>query len=159
MSTKQKTIRYGLFLLPTLLLSQTGTGLKGDYFTNTTLTGVVALSRVDTNVNFEWLYNAPAPAIPADRFSVRWTGQVEAPVTGSFTFSTQSDDGVRLWVDGKLVITRWSDHGSTRDQSAPIALIAGRKYDIQLEYYENTGSSVIKLRWAYPGQVEQLGGL
>lgn len=155
MSTKQQTIRYGLFLLPTLLLSQTGTGLKGDYFTNTSLTGVVALSRVDTNVNFEWLYNAPAPAIPADRFSVRWTGQVEAPVTGAFTFSTQSDDGVRLWVDGKLVITRWNDHGSTRDQTAPIALIAGRKYDIQLEYYENTGSSVIKLRWAYPGQVEQ----
>ena len=155
MSIKQQTIRYGLFLLPTLLLSQTGTGLKGDYFTNTTLTGVVALSKIDTNVNFEWLHNAPAPTIPADRFSVRWTGQVEAPVTGAFTFSTQSDDGVRLWVDGKLVITRWNDHGSTRDQSAPLALIAGRKYDIQLEYYENIGSSVIKLRWAYPGQVEQ----
>ena len=155
MSIKQQTIRYGLFLLPALLFSQTGTGLKGDYFTNTTLTGVVALSRIDTSVNFDWGNAAPAAAIPADRFSVRWTGQVEAPVTGAFSFITQSDDGARLWVDGKLIVNRWSNHSSTRDQSPPVTLTAGRKYDIQLEYYENSGSAVIKLRWAYPGQVEQ----
>ena len=134
MSLKQQTKKYGLFLLlPTLLLAQTGTGLKGDYFTNPSLSGVVALSKVDTSVNFEWGYTVvPAAGIPLDRFSVRWTGQVEAPVAGAYTFITQSDDGVRLWVDGKLLINRWNDHGNTRDQSTPVTLVAGRKYDIQL---------------------------
>ncbi len=157
MSIKQQTKRYGLFLfLPTVLLAQTGTGLKGDYFTNTTLSGVVAVSKTDPTINFEWGYNVvAAPGIPLEKFSIRWTGQVEAPVAGAYTFVTQSDDGVRLWVDGKLLVNRWNDHGSTRDQSVPVSLVAGRKYDIQLEYYENTGASVIKLRWAYPGQVEQ----
>ncbi len=155
MSIKQQTIRYGLFLLPTLLLAQTGTGLKGDYFNNTALTGVVALSKVDPNVNFEWLYAAPAVSLPNDNFSVRWTGQVEAPVTGAYTFATQSDDGVRLWVDGKLLVNNWSNHSSTRNQSSPVTLTAGRKYDIQLEYFEGVGNSIIKLRWAYPGQVDQ----
>lgn len=155
MSTKQQTIRYGLFLLPTLLLAQTGTGLKGDYFNNTALTGVVALSRVDPNVNFEWLLAAPGAGLPSDNFSVRWTGQVEAPVTGAYTFATQSDDGVRLWVDGKLLVNNWSNHSSTRNQATAVTLTAGRKYDIQMEYFEGVGNSVIKLRWAYPGQVDQ----
>ena len=103
MSLKQQTKKYGLFLLlPTLLLAQTGTGLKGDYFTNTSLSGVVALSKVDTSVNFEWGYTVvPAAGIPLDRFSVRWTGQVEAPVAGAYTFITQSDDGVRLWATAR----------------------------------------------------------
>ncbi|MBY0505410.1 MAG: DUF1800 family protein [Bryobacteraceae bacterium] len=157
MSIKQQTKRYGLFLLlPTLLLAQTGTGLKGDYFTNTALSGVVALSRVDPTINFEWGQNSPGTGIGTDKFSVRWTGQVEAPVTGAYTFATVSDDGVRLWVDGKLVASRWNDHGPSRDQSPPVTLTAGRKYDIQMEYYENTGGSTIRLRWAYPGQVEQV---
>ena len=69
------------------------------------------------------------------------------------------DDELAIYPEAHAVIGLRAEGESSGDQSAPIALIAGRKYDIQLEYYENTGSSVIKLRWAYPGQVEQLGGL
>ncbi len=156
MSIKKQTIRYGLFLLPTLLLAQTGTGLKGDYFSNTALAGTVSLSRLDTSVNFDWGPNAPAAAIPADNFSARWSGQVEAPATGTYTFATQADDGVRLWVDGKLLINRWTNRTSARDQSVPVSLTGGRKYDIQLEYYDNSGNALVKLLWSYPGQAEQL---
>ncbi len=155
MSIKKLTI-YGLWVLPALLFGQAGTGLKGDYFPNTTLTGPVALSRVDTTVNFEWGENAPANGVPADAFSVRWSGQIEAPVSGPITFATRSDDGVRLWVDGKQIIGRWMNHSDTRDQSPPITLVAGQKYNIQLEYYDNSGKSVIKLLWSYPGQGEQV---
>ncbi len=133
----------------------TGTGLKGGYYGNTGLTGAVALSRTDSTINFQWGAAGPAPAIPADRFSVRWTGQVEAPVSGAYTFVTRSDDGVRLWIDGKVLINHWSDHSPAWDQAVPVDLVAGHRYNIQLEYYENMGGSVIQLLWSYPGQTEQ----
>ena len=136
--------------------SQTGTGLKGDYYPNTSLTGTVALTRTDPTINFTWTTTGPAPSIPADRFSVRWTGQVEAPVTGIYTFVTRSDDGVRLWINGKLLINNWRDHGAAYDQSIPVSLTGGQKYSIQLEYYENNGGAVMQLFWKYPNQAEQI---
>ncbi len=70
----------------------------------------------------------------ADNYSVRWTGQVQATLTGNFTFTTTADDGVRLWVNNQLVIDNWVDQGATSRTSAPIALVAGTKYDIRMEY-------------------------
>jgi uncharacterized protein (DUF1800 family) len=135
----------------------TGTGLKADYYANPELKAPVALSRTDSVINFNYAQLAPAGTpLPVDKFSVRWTGKVEAPVTGAYTFFTRSDDGVRLWVNGKLVITNWTNHGAAWDQTLPITLTAGQRYDIQLDYYENTGNAVLELHWSYPGQVRQL---
>ena len=77
------------------------------------------------------------------------------PSTGSYTFYTTSDDGVRLWVDNQLLINNWTDHGAT-ENSGGITLTAGKKYDIKLEYYENGGAASIKLLWAPPGQAKQI---
>ncbi|WP_461052724.1 PA14 domain-containing protein [Spirosoma arcticum] len=129
----------------------TGTGLLGEYFNNQTLTVPAVLTRVDPIINFYWGNGAPASSVNADNFSVRWTGQVEAPVSGNYVFSTVSDDGVRLWVNGVQVINNWTDHGNATDTSVPIALTAGQKYDIRMEYYENNGGAVAQLMWAYPG--------
>jgi hypothetical protein len=107
-------------------------------------------------VNFTWGTGSPAGVVKPDNFSVRWTGQVLAPVTGSYTFVTVSDDGVRLWVNGQLVINNWTDHAQTTKTSAPIALVAGLKYAVTMEYYEHPGSAVAKLGWAYPGQATQV---
>src|SRR6185503_19810160 len=96
--------------LLTPLLAIDPSGLKGDYFANKSLTSPAALTRVDATVNFQWSQGRPAPSLPLDRYSVRWSGQVEAPVAGAYTFYTRSDDGVRLWVDGQLLINHWSDH-------------------------------------------------
>lgn len=134
----------------------TGAGLNGGYFANTGLTAAVALARIDSTINFQWGAAGPAPGLPADRFSVRWTGQVEAPVSGAYTFVTRSDDGVRLWIDGKVLINHWSDHSPAWDQAVPVELLAGHRYNIQLEYYQNMGSAVIQLFWTYPGQAEQV---
>src|SRR4029453_18618114 len=76
-----------------------GTGLSATYFDNADFTGA-AVSRVDPTVNFSWGSGSPASAIGVDTFSARWTGQIEAPYTGAYTFYTVSDDGVRLWVNG-----------------------------------------------------------
>ncbi len=127
-----------------------GTGLSGVYFSNRTLSGAGVLVRTE-NVDFTWGTATPAGGVPADNFSVRWTGQVLAPATGSYRLQTFSDDGVRVWLNGTQIINNWSDHGSTTDTSNAISLVAGQGYDLKVEYYENGVDAVIKLLWQTPG--------
>lgn len=127
-------------------------GLKGDYYANINLTGSPALSRTDPAVNFTWSNGSPGAALPVDKFSARWSGKVESPVTGEVTFFANSDDGVRLWVDGNLLVNNWNDHGPTLDQAVALKLTAGQKYDIQVEYYENGGGATMQLSWMYGTQ-------
>ena len=131
-----------------------GTGLYGEYFDNKDLTAR-KLTRNDATVNFDWSTGSPDPAIGGDTFSVRWTGWVQAPLFGGYTFYTSSDDGVRLWVNNQLIINNWTNHAVTED-SGTVTLSAGQKYDIKLEYYENGGAAVIKLSWTPPGQSKQI---
>lgn len=126
-----------------------GEGLIGEFYNNPSLSPPVALTRLDQAIDFRWGLNSPAPELDADRFSIRWRGQLQAPATGLFTFTTNSDDGVRLWVNGQRLIDNWSDHPPTRD-SATITLAAGQRYDIALEFYENQGGATIELYWSAP---------
>jgi hypothetical protein len=87
----------------------------------------------------------------ADTFSVRWTGQIEAEFNETYTFRTTSDDGVRLWVDGQLIIDQWNDQAPTA-YTGTIALQAGVLTDIRMEYYENTGGAVAQLQWSSASQ-------
>jgi len=88
------------------------------------------------------------------RFSARWTGFVEVPESGTYTFHTQSNDGVRLWIDGQPLIDNWTDHGETEDTGS-IELESGRRYNLRLEYFYNGGQAVMKLAWSQPGQPRQ----
>ncbi|SEA14795.1 PA14 domain-containing protein [Flavobacterium gillisiae] len=132
-----------------------GTGLIGDYFNNMNLSGSPTLTRTDATVNFNWGNGSPDPSIPIDGFSVRWWGLIQAPTTGSYTFSTVSDDGIRLWVNGVQVINNWTNHASTTDTGS-ITLTEGVKYNIVLEFFENGGQAVSTLSWSYPGQGLQI---
>ena len=137
----------------------TGTGLTGQYYNDPDTGarfGTLVFTRTDATVNFTWGNDSPGPGVNIDKFSVRWTGQVLAPVTGNYTFSTVSNDGVRLWVNGQLVINNWTVHGTTTNTSAAIALVAGVKYAITMEYFDNVGWGVAKLLWAYPGQAQTI---
>jgi parallel beta-helix repeat protein len=131
-----------------------GTGLLGQYFTGVNLQSL-ALQRTDATVDFDWGTSAPASALPVDGFSVRWSGQVVPLYSQTYTFFTQSDDGVRLWVNGQQLVNNWSDHGST-ENSGSIALTANQKYDIKLEYYEKTGGAVARLSWSSASQPKQV---
>jgi hypothetical protein len=137
----------------------TGSGLTGQYY-NDPGTGThfvkLVLTRTDATVNFIWGNGSPGPGVTSENFSVRWTGQVLAPVTGNYTFSTVSNDGVRLWVNGQLVINNWTDHSDVTNTSAAVALVAGVKYAITMEFYEHWGRATARLRWAYPGQTTQI---
>ncbi|MBQ0937933.1 hypothetical protein KAK11_21605, partial [Ideonella paludis] len=125
-------------------------GLTGNYYNTADLTGAVAMSRLDGPVDFDWGAGSPGTGVNADYFSVRWTGHVLVPTTGWYTFQTQSDDGVRLWVNGQQVISNWTLHGPTDDNSAPVYLKAGARYPIEMNMYEAGGGAVARLRWKRP---------
>ena len=128
-----------------------GTGLTGQYFNNKLFGGAPVLQRIEA-VNFAWGSESPGPGVNADQFSVRWSGMVEASATGDFQFQTRSNDGVRLWVNGVLVIDNWTNHATVNDNSAVMVLNGGQRYAITMEYYDNTGYSEIKFRWKQPGK-------
>jgi hypothetical protein len=128
----------------------TGSGLKGDYFDNSDFTSL-RLTRVDPGVNFDWGDGTPDPLLGADTFSVRWTGQVQPRVTGRHQFFLVSDDGARLWVNDKLVVDRFVDQPPA-EYGGAIDLVAGQRYDVKLEYYENGGGANMGLMWAAAGQ-------
>lgn len=126
-----------------------GTGLAGSYFNNITLSGTAVLTRTEA-IDFSWS-GSPGGSVPSNNFSARWTGTVLAPSSGSYQFQTVSDDGVRVWVNGTQLINNWSDHSSTTNTSANVTLTAGQRYTVRVEYYEKTGSAVMRLRWRLPG--------
>ncbi len=129
----------------------TTTGLLGEYFSDPTLT-TLADTRLDSAVNFDWALEAPTgiTGLGTDNFSVRWTGTITPTTTGDHTFRTASDDGVRLWVDGQLLIDNFEASAATLT-SAPITLNADEAYDIRLEYVEFDGAARVNLQWETPG--------
>ena len=126
-------------------------GLKAEYFNNMTFSGTPALTRTDATVNFNWVNLGPGGPIGNDYFSVRWSGQIQPLVTEDYNFRTRSDDGIRLWVNGVKIIDNWSIHSSTFNYGT-ISLVAGVKYDIVLEFYENDGPAVSELNWKRASQ-------
>ena len=131
-----------------------GKGLTGRYYNNSDFTGYRG-RRTDVGVNFDWQDGAPKVMSSPDSFSIRWTGQVEAQHSETYTFYTQSDEKVRLWVNGQLLIDNWVNHLKTED-SGQITLVAGQKYDIKLEYAEETGNAEAKLLWSSATQPKEV---
>jgi hypothetical protein len=116
----------------------------GEYFANTMLLGAPVVVRNDPDVNFNWGRGAPAPGMPADNFSVRWTRRLSFPVTQPYRFVLRSDDGVRLWIDGALIMDEWHTAASaayTRD----VNLTAGW-HAFRIEYYEGSGDAYVQFR-------------
>jgi len=129
-----------------------GAGLLGSYYAGTALAGTPLVTRIEA-VNFDWTTGRPAIGVPADNFSVRWTGTITVPTSGTYRFQTNSDDGVRLWIGGTQRINNWTDHSPTTNTTGNISLTAGQRVAITLEYYERGGGAVMQLRWRRPGQV------
>jgi hypothetical protein len=116
----------------------------GEYYANKWLSGSPSLVRYDDAIDFDWGAGSPEDAIPADGFSVRWTRDIDF-AAGTYRFTATSDDGVRLYVDGALVIDDWYDRTSTSN-SVQIDL-SGGTHALRLEYYENQGDASVKLSW------------
>jgi hypothetical protein len=135
--------------------SDIGTGLTAQYFSGgAPYLQTLVNTRIDAGVNFNWA-NGNNPAGNADFFSVRWTGFIKAPTTGTYTFYVNSDDGSRLWVNGVQITNDWSDH-ALNETSGTILLTAGTKYSVTLEYYESGGQSEVELSYSGPAVPKQI---
>ncbi|HEX8832651.1 MAG TPA: PA14 domain-containing protein, partial [Abditibacteriaceae bacterium] len=132
-----------------------GNGLSATYYSNADLTGNT-VSRIDPRVNFNWDTYFPEPTLGQDTYSVRWTGQVQAQFNEAYTFYVTMNDGARLWLNGNLIIDRWQARTSAVEYSRAVTLKAGVKYNIRLEYFQNTGPSVVSLRWSSPSTPKQI---
>ncbi|MFB0556045.1 MAG: PA14 domain-containing protein, partial [Phycisphaerae bacterium] len=143
---------------------QDGTGLQGEYFhwsgssppSREAAFHELILTRIDPEINVYWNPGIspppspqwpPPPGVRVDTFAVRWTGELEALSSEAYTFITGSDDGVRLYFNGELIIDNWTDHDRTENTSQPVQLVAGRRYPIVLEGYENGGEAEWQLYW------------
>jgi len=117
---------------------------KAEYFSNRDLKGTPTVEQTDLFIDFDWKEGAPVAGVPADNFSVRWTGSgtFDAAV---YRFYVLVDDGARLWIDDQLVIDAWQD-GSAREISTDVGL-AKATHTLRLEYYEHTRQARIRLRW------------
>jgi hypothetical protein len=116
----------------------------GEYFANPGLSGTPVLTRSDPSINFIWNLAAPGSAVPADNFSVRWT-KTEYFAAGRYRFTTVSDDGVRLYLDGQRVIDQWHDQSATVHDA--IVDLASGDHTIRMEYFDSGWDALAKLTW------------
>ena len=131
-----------------------GDGLKGEYFDEKGFANL-AMTRVDSMLDFNWAGNAPDAAMGKDNFSVRWTGSIVAERSETYTFYATADDGIRVYVDGELVVDDYSNHAA-RTRSGAIAMTAGRAVNIVVEYFETGGQASARLEWSSPGTPRQI---
>nr|WSX75145.1 glycoside hydrolase family 3 C-terminal domain-containing protein [Streptomyces sp. NBC_00899] len=158
---KHTTVRYaagdspygGLPTVPSSALTPsagTGAGLTGTYYKGMTLSGDPITTANTGEVDFNWNGSPPAPSVPPSQWSAKYTGTITPPATGTYTFSVTSDDGSRLFVDGKRIIDNWRDQGGTT-QTGTVELTAGQPVSIEVDYYQDGGGSLLNLGWQPPG--------
>jgi beta-glucosidase len=123
-------------------------GFRAEYFKNRELQGPPALVRVDNEIQLGQS-ETPAPGIPHNDFSVRWTGKIVAPESGDYTFTFSGDDGFRVFLDGKSLMDRWGRQSVTT-VSTQVRLESGKSYDVRVEYFQAGGDYVANLAWRIP---------
>ena len=116
---------------------------QGQYFNNMTLSGPPIFVRADPEINFDWKMGSPWPTVNNEQFSVHWTRSVPAN-PGNYQFDVLTDDGVRLWVNGQLLIDQW--HSNQSVNYSATAFHPGGTMDLRLDYFENEGAALIKLK-------------
>lgn len=129
-------------------------GIYGEYFNNPRLEGSPVVKGVSKAVDFKWgtaMFGLPSdPNMPTNNLSARFVGKMVSPVSGKIKFGASSDDGIRLWLDGKLIIDRWGS--GSRDELKEVEFVKGQSYDLKIEYNDTGGNAHLKLIWEDPRQ-------
>lgn len=124
-------------------------GLKAEYYNNKDLSGTPAV-RNEEELYYDPVNRPPDPFLPESApMSARWSGQLVPTVSGKYVLTLKTDDGCRLFLDGKKLIDAWVDRSATEDRTI-VDLEAGRSYDLTVEYYDGGGDSFARLYWQPP---------
>lgn len=124
-------------------------GLKGEYYSGKDF-NVKVMTRIDPQIDFDWLIGtAPVKDMNPNLYSIRWTGRLQAPASGTYTFSAKVDDGIRVWIGDVKILDAWGMHDS-EDFSGKVFLDAGKKYDLKVEYFNGLREGEIHLLWETP---------
>ncbi|GAB4033019.1 PA14 domain-containing protein [Spirosoma jeollabukense] len=138
----------GLFICLIPVPARAQQGLKGEYYTGTNFEHKV-FTRTDRQISFNWLDRTPGPGMPESYYSVRWTGKLLAPATGTYKFFAKVDDGIRVWVSNKKVMDSWQLNDS-ENFTGSITLEAGHQYDLRVDYFNAMLEGEIQLYWQRP---------
>lgn len=109
--------------------------------------------QLDSVIDHSWVAGGPAGLV--NNFSAIWSGLILIPSTGTYSFITESDDGVRLWINNELMVNNWTNHGVTTDTKI-VNLQGNKLYSICLHFYENDGNATIRLKWRRPDDVIEI---
>ncbi len=137
------------FLAAWSVVANGAPGLTGEYYDNNDFTSL-KFTRTDAVVNFNYGTGSPSNSLAADTFSIRWSGQIEPPFSETYTFYVTADDGARLWVNDRLVVARTSYSLAALEMTGQLRLEAGQRYNLVLEFVENTGGARVALEWSSP---------
>lgn len=137
--------------IPSELFSFNGkTGIQAEYFDNKTLSGYPVKVITEKEINNEWRDKAPYEWLTKDNFSVRWITNLKAAKSDSYKLDFIADDGIKVYIDDKLVINDWTDH-ATQNFTTTVDFKENESHKIVLEYYENGGEATAKLGWRRAG--------
>lgn len=128
-------------------------GWRGEYFNNRDLQGQPAFVRDDPDINFHWNGAAPGPGLSGVNFSARWTRTLDFEA-GNYTFTARADDGVRVYLDGWLVIDHWQI-GSAQTYSGRFDGVGAGSHTLKVEYFQAEGDALASFSFAKaaePGQ-------
>jgi outer membrane protein OmpA-like peptidoglycan-associated protein len=131
-----------------------GDGLRGDYYDGLNFEHLIETRR-DALIDFFWHGEKPTSGVPAEQFTVRWTGWLVPPVTGHYVLHLSVDDGARLWLDDKQLLNEWRGQPLSY-YDVPVDLQAGRPYRLRLDYCQYSLEATARLLWERPKKMEPL---
>lgn len=125
-------------------------GLQAEYFANHQWQGKPVATRIDRNIDFVWRTTPPFEGMKYDDFSVRWTGVLVPPLTGTYAIGGEGYTGFNLYLDDTL-IARWNEIYYPHKEYEMIELEAGKTYKLRMEYTQNdTEYAIARLLWDVP---------
>ena len=155
-------VRSLMFELPPNLEAEQGggglsqSGIKVDYFypsaSNVALETLEKMTPKDSGIVPQIVMNVPQ-RVQADKFALRFTGSILIPKSGKYTFFIASDDGSRLYLDGKLLINHDGLHGMSEKNGT--AELAAGSHDLIVTYFDNGGGDGLNVAWSGPSFKKQ----
>ncbi len=150
--TYQETVSYSdtpyVAVAANYLETENGNGLTATYYDQMNFSGNPAMTRVDSQIDFNWTLYGPSSELGNHFYAVKWGGNLIAPETGNYQIGLEGNDGYRLYLNNQLLIDRW-EKASYHKDLIPIDFVKGKRYPIRVEFKEPKGNGKIRLIWNY----------